>query len=167
MVSTILCICLISMQSFAHETWNGEPSRNHFGIPVTGRIVDEKGTPVAGVTIVERGTQNTTISGADGSFSINVSNDKSVLVITHVGYLQQELKIGKNQKVLVQLTASTQAMENVVVVGYGRQRKQSVVGAITQTTGAVLQRAGGVSNIGAALTGNVPGVITVQGTGLP
>ncbi|MGZ3973711.1 MAG: SusC/RagA family TonB-linked outer membrane protein [Flavisolibacter sp.] len=167
MVSTILCICLIPMQSFAHETWNGEPSRNHFGIPVTGRIVDEKGTPVAGVTIVERGTQNTTISGADGSFSINVSNDKSVLVITHVGYLQQELKIGKSQKVLVQLTASTQAMENVVVVGYGRQRKQSVVGAITQTTGAVLQRAGGVSNIGAALTGNVPGVITVQGTGLP
>jgi len=167
LVSIIMCICLTSLNSFAHEVKKGEPNGNYFGIPITGKIVDEKGAPLAGVTISERGSQNTTVSGSDGSFTINVSSEKSVLVVTHVGYLQQEVKIGKNQKILVQLTASNQAMENVVVVGYGKQRKQSVVGAITQTTGAVLQRAGGVSNIGAALTGNVPGVITVQGTGLP
>src|SRR6185436_8270870 len=68
---------------------------------------------------------------------------------------------------IVHLDVISAEMDAVVVVGYGRQKKESVVGAITQTTGKVLQRAGGVSNIGAALTGNVPGVITVQGTGMP
>jgi len=167
LVLTTLCACLTFLQSFAHKLPGYENSPDHFSIPVTGKVVDEKGTPLAGVSIVERGTQNASVSGSDGSFSINVSNEKSVLIITHVGYNAQQITVGKNHALLIRLTLLTQAMDSVVVVGYGRQRKQSVVGAISQTTGKVLERAGGVSNIGAALTGNVPGVITVQGTGLP
>ena len=59
------------------------------------------------------------------------------------------------------------AIGEVVVVGYGQQKKASVVGSIAQTTGEVLERAAGVSDIGAALTGNLPGVVTVQGNGMP
>jgi TonB-linked SusC/RagA family outer membrane protein len=167
MVLIFVGTCLTSLQSFAHKLPANENSPNRFALPISGKIVDEKGTPLSGVSITERGTQNATVSRADGSFEISVANEKSVLVITHVGYNSQQLSVGKNQTLLIKLAPLTQAMDSVIIVGYGKQRKQSVVGAITQTTGAVLQRAGGVSNIGAALTGNVPGVITVQGTGLP
>jgi TonB-linked SusC/RagA family outer membrane protein len=145
---------------------NNRDHANRLAIPITGKVVDDKGAPVVGATITEKGTTNSTQSKADGSFTITVASNKSVLVVSFVGYAQQEVPVS-GQTVLVKLLPSAQAMEDVVVVGYGRQRKQSVVGAITQTTGAVLQRAGGVSTIGGALTGNVPGVITVQGSGTP
>lgn len=67
----------------------------------------------------------------------------------------------------VVLEDDTKQLEEVVVVGYGQQKKASVVGAITQTTGKVLERAAGISDIGAALTGNLPGVITTQSSGMP
>lgn len=139
----------------------------HLAVTVTGKIVDDKGAPVSGASITEKGTSNTVVSKADGSFSINVASQKAVLVISYVGFSQQEIAVKNSQSVFVRLSAATSSLDSVVVVGYGRQRKQSVVGAITQTTGAVLQRAGGVSTIGGALTGNVPGVITVQGSGTP
>jgi TonB-linked SusC/RagA family outer membrane protein len=167
MVLIIVGGCLTSLESFAHKLPANENSPNRFALPINGKIVDEKGTALSGVSITERGTHNATVSRADGSFDISVANEKSVLVITYVGYNSQQVSVGKNQTLLIKLSPLTQAMDSVIIVGYGKQRKQSVVGAISQTTGAVLQRAGGVSNIGAALTGNVPGVITVQGTGLP
>ena len=171
-----LVVCLVSLQSFAGNN-SGRPGigtrpgdkmdADRFTLVVTGKIVDEKGTPVSGVSIVEKGTNNATSSKEDGSFSINVAGEKSVLVITHIGYDQQVVNLKGNQTLLIRLFTLSQTMDSVIVVGYGRQKKQSIVGAITQTTGKVLERAGGVSNIGAALTGNVPGVIIVQGTGLP
>lgn len=151
-------ICLFSLQTSAKV-----PSVH----VVKGKVVDENGKPLSGASILEKGTINSTATKDDGSFSMTVSNDKAVLVITYVGFTQQEIAVGAKGQLSVTLVRTSQAIDNVIVVGYGRQRKESVVGAITQTTGKVLQRAGGVSNIGAALTGNVPGVITVQGTGLP
>jgi TonB-linked SusC/RagA family outer membrane protein len=73
---------------------------------------------------------------------------------------------GRNN-VAIEMQEDVTSIEEVVVVGFGEQRKASVVGAITQTTGQVLERAGGVSNVGAALTGNLPGVVTMQSTGMP
>ncbi|MBF4212344.1 hypothetical protein EI533_32285, partial [Pseudomonas donghuensis] len=67
----------------------------------------------------------------------------------------------------VTLRDDDQNLGEVVVVGYGQQKKAPVVGSITQTTGKVLERAGGVSSIGAALTGNLPGVVTMSSTGMP
>ena len=65
------------------------------------------------------------------------------------------------------LRENADVLDEVVIVGYGQQKKVSVVGAITQTSGEVLERAGGVSSVGAALTGNLPGVITTSSTGMP
>jgi TonB-linked SusC/RagA family outer membrane protein len=164
-----LCISLISLQSFAgnfNERWDN-PENGRFALPISGKVLDDKGAPIAGVTVQEKGTNNITVTKEDGSFSLNVASERSVLVITYVGFTAQEVAVRNNQALMIRLAPLAAAMDSVVVVGYGRQRKQSVVAAITQTTGAVLQRAGGVSNIGAALTGNVPGVITIQGTGMP
>ncbi|MES1226992.1 MAG: TonB-dependent receptor plug domain-containing protein, partial [Bacteroidota bacterium] len=114
-----------------------------------------------------KGKNNSASSGTDGSFTLTVTNDNAVLIVSYVGYEEQRIPVKGLKTVMIKLVPTARAMDNVIVVGYGKQTKQSVVGSITQTTGAVLQRSGGVSNIGAALTGNVPGVITVQGTGLP
>jgi TonB-linked SusC/RagA family outer membrane protein len=161
----ILLICVYPAQSFAGT---GGKDKFSFALTVTGKIVDEKGAPLSGATVQEKGTSNSTQTKSDGSFTLTVSKNKAVLVISYVGYTQQEVAVNEGQSnIFIHLAASQQSMDNIVVVGYGRQRKQSVVGAITQTTGKVLERAGGVSTIGGALTGNVPGVITVQGSGTP
>jgi TonB-linked SusC/RagA family outer membrane protein len=139
-------------------------------LPISGKIIDEStGKPLIGATVEEKGTTNSTVTKEDGSFTINVANEKAILVVSYVGYTPKELSLSgiQNGNIVVQLLSTAKEMESIVVVGYGRQKKESVVAAITQTTGKVLQRAGGVSNIGAALTGNVPGVITIQGTGMP
>jgi TonB-linked SusC/RagA family outer membrane protein len=78
----------------------------------------------------------------------------------------KEIKVGKQRSFKVTLADDTK-LEEVIVVGYGQQKKASVVGAITQTTGAVLERAAGISDVGAALAGNLPGVVAVQGNGQP
>ncbi len=150
--------CLFSLQTFAKVP---------FAHVVKGKVVDENGAALSGASILEKGTTNSTATKNDGTFLLTVANDKAILIISYVGFTQQEISVSGKSQISVTLVNTSQAIENVVVVGYGKQRKESVVGAITQTTGKVLQRAGGVSNIGAALTGNVPGVITIQGTGMP
>ncbi len=159
--TVLLTVSLVSV--FAAPPHTPSP----FSITVSGKVVNENGAPVAGVSVNEKGTTNTVATHSDGVYSINVASQKSVLVITYVGYTQQEIPVKGNGSSLITLSPTNQSMDNVIVVGYGRQKKESVVGAITQTTGKILQRSGGVSNIGAALTGNVPGVITIQGTGMP
>ncbi|HEY1113550.1 MAG TPA: TonB-dependent receptor [Chitinophagaceae bacterium] len=134
-------------------------------IVVKGKVISDTGGPlVASVTV--KGTEKGVSSDADGTYVITAP-DNGTLVISSVGYTPQEVKVSKRVLINVTLVSATRELEQVVVVGYGRQKKEGVVAAVTQTTGKVLERAGGVSNIGAALTGNVPGLITAQSTGLP
>ena len=146
-----------------------EKASGPFAFPVNGKVTDENGKPLVGATVEEKGTANSTVTNSDGSFTLNVANQNAVLIISYVGYGSKEVALSAAQagNLAVQMVPAAQDLESVVIVGYGKQKKESVVAAITQTTGKVLQRAGGVSNIGAALTGNVPGVITIQGTGMP
>ncbi|GEO03258.1 SusC/RagA family TonB-linked outer membrane protein [Adhaeribacter aerolatus] len=89
------------------------------------------------------------------------------MVFSFIGYVTKEVAVTNQTRINVTLSADVKTLEEVVVVGYGEQKKESVIAAITQTKGAVLERAGGVQSIGAALTGNVPGVITTSSTGMP
>jgi TonB-linked SusC/RagA family outer membrane protein len=134
---------------------------------ISGTVRDSSGIALTGATIKVKGTAIATTSDASGNFKITVPTKDKTLVISYVGMDEMEVKIDDQSIIEVRLKVASSTLEDVVVVGYGRQKKESVVAAISQTTGKVLQRAGGVSNIGAALTGNVPGVITVQGTGVP
>ncbi len=133
---------------------------------ITGKITDTKGDAIPGVSVVVKGSTRGTICGADGNYSIQ-ANRGQVLVFRIIGYKAKEVEL-ENQTILnVALEDETSNLEEVVVVGYGEQKKEGVVAAIAQTTGKTLERAGGVSSIGAALTGNVPGLITNASTGLP
>lgn len=122
--------------------------------------------PIPGANVVIKGTTVGTITGGDGTFSMQAA-DGDVLVLTYIGYTPEEVTVKGNTPINISLMPDMIGLSEVVVVGYGQQKKASVVGAIAQTTGATLQRAAGVSNIGAALTGNLPGVITTQDTGEP
>ena len=137
------------------------------GITVTGTVTDGTADPLIGASVIVKGKPSLgTVTDFDGNFKLNVPSESTVLVISYVGMSSKEIKIGKQRTLKVTLQDDTQ-LEEVVVVGYGQQKKASVVGAITQTTGEVLERAAGIGSVGAALTGNLPGVATIASSGQP
>jgi TonB-linked SusC/RagA family outer membrane protein len=138
-------------------------------ITITGKVISsEDNAAIPGVSVSVKGMANiNAVTDFDGKYVIKVPSADAILVFSYVGYKTVEKKIIKNSEVNVVLSPEKTTLEEVVVVAYGKQKKESVVAAIVQTSGAVLERTGGVSSIGAALTGNVPGVVTSASTGLP
>ena len=137
------------------------------GIAVKGTVTDSNGEPLIGASVVIKGNTSVgTVTDFDGNFALSVPSESSTIVVSYVGMNTKEQKVGKQRTFNVTLTDNTQLSE-VVVVGFGQQKKASVVGAITQTTGEVLERAAGIGSVGAALTGNLPGVATIASTGQP
>ncbi len=137
------------------------------GISVKGTVTDASGEPLIGASVVVKGnTSQGTVTDFDGNYKLNVPSEQSVIVFSYVGMTTREVKVGKQRVINATLQDDTQ-LEEVIVVGYGQQKKASVVGAITQTTGEVLERAAGITDIGSALTGNLPGVVTTASSGIP
>ncbi|MDE6495213.1 MAG: carboxypeptidase-like regulatory domain-containing protein, partial [Duncaniella sp.] len=135
---------------------------------VRGTVVDDTGEPLIGVSVLLQGTSQGIATDLDGQYSLNVPNLKTaVLNFSYVGMVSQEVKVNGRSVVDVTLKSDSEVLDEVVVVGYGQQKKASVVGAITQTSGEVLERAAGIHDISNALTGNLPGVITEQSSGMP
>ena len=137
------------------------------GIAIKGTVVDSNGEALIGASVVVKGNTSVgTITDFDGNFSLSVPSESTTIVVSYVGMNSQEMKVGKQRDFKVALNDNTEIQE-VVVVGFGQQKKASVVGAITQTTGEVLERAAGIGSVSAALTGNLPGVATIASTGQP
>jgi len=138
------------------------------GITVRGTVFDSNGETVIGASVVLKGNNSIgTISDIDGNFVLTVPNENSTLVVSFVGMKSQEVKSTSKGMIKVTLEDDSQQLEEVVVVGFGQQKKASVVGAIAQTNAKALERTGGVSSLGQALTGNLPGVVTMTTTGQP
>lgn len=138
------------------------------GITVRGTVFDSNGETVIGASVVLKGNNSIgTISDIDGNFVLTVPNENSTLIVSFVGMKSQEVKATSKGMIKVTLEDDSQQLEEVVVVGFGQQKKVSVVGAIAQTNAKALERTGGVSSLGQALTGNLPGVVTMTTTGQP
>ncbi len=137
------------------------------GRRVTGVVSDETGSSVPGVNVIIKGTILGTITDINGGYALEVADNDAVLVFSYVGYVTEEISVGAQSRIDVKLIPDITSLDEIIIVGFGEQKKQSVVGAITQTTGKVLERAGGVSSLGSALTGNLPGVVTMSSSGLP
>jgi|WetSurMetagenome_2_1015567.scaffolds.fasta_scaffold00855_11 TonB-linked SusC/RagA family outer membrane protein len=135
---------------------------------VTGLVLDEKDEPVIGATVKLKGNPSiVTVTDLDGKFSLKVPVRGKTLTFTYVGMLPVDVVIGHSSYLKVHMQDDNIHLNDVVVVGYGQQKKASVLGSITQTTGAVLERSAGVPDVGDALTGNLPGVETMASTGMP
>lgn len=137
-------------------------------LTVRGNVVDSSGEPVIGATIRVKGNEMLgTVTDINGHFTLSVPNANTTLIISFIGMQTQELQVVIGRTMTITLQDDLQVLEEVVVVGYGQQKKESVVGAISQTSSQVLERTGGVSSLGQALTGNLPGVVTMVATGKP
>lgn len=132
---------------------------------VTGKVIDAKGEPVIGATIMEKGTTNGTITDFDGNFTLNVS-DNSMLEVSYVGYQAQSIKSIFGKNLAITLKEDTELLDEVVVVGYGTQKRASVTGAVATVSSKDLTVAP-VANTTNALAGRLPGLITKQQSGLP
>lgn len=132
---------------------------------VTGVVTDEYGDPIIGANVIEKGTTNGIITDLDGKFTINV-NPGAVLQFSYIGYMTREITV-KDQSVLsIKLSEDTQALNEVVVVGYGVQRKVTTTGAVTKLEGDDLNKMT-VVNVTKALQGMSPGITIVDRGGAP
>ena len=166
---TCLCVFLLSFSSvmvFAQ------------GNTVTGTVMDTSGEPLIGVNVQVKGTTIGAITDIDGRYSLSVPGNQSVLVFSYVGYLPQEFPVGNQRTINVQLREDTQALEEVVVVGYGIQKKVNLTGAISTIDAQLLenrpitsstQALQGVRGVYVNQAGGQPGAdgttIRIRGTG--
>lgn len=131
---------------------------------VSGVVSDNLG-PIPGAGVVVKKTTEGAVTDLDGRYSIQ-AREGDVLVFSCLGYADMEITVGKQREINVTLSDNSTVLDEVVVVGYGTQRKESVVGAITSVKGDALVETG-VSNITNAIAGKLSGVVTIQTTGQP
>lgn len=132
---------------------------------VSGKIVDAAGIPIVGANVVEKGTTNGTITDMDGNFTLEVS-EKSTLVVSYIGYASQEIVVGAKSQISIKLHEDTEALDEVVVVGYGTMKKSDVTTSVASLSSEKIQNRAVVS-VGEAMAGQVPGVMIQQTNGAP
>lgn len=142
-------------------------SVNAQNITVTGTVKDAAGNPLVGVAIQVEGETIGTVTDLDGRFTLLNIPPNSTILVTYVGMQSQRIDLNGRTSLSIILMEDTVLLEEVVIVGFGQQKKESVVGAIAQTSSEALERTGGVTSLGQALTGNLPGVVTMTATGKP
>lgn len=138
------------------------PANRQESKKVTGKVVDQDGEPIIGASVAEKGTTNGITTDIDGDFTLNIASD-AVLRISYIGYITQEITIKNQQHVLVTLAEDTQALEEVVVIGYGTMQRKDLTGAVSSINTATLKERP-VPSVGASLQGKLSGVM-VQETG--
>lgn len=131
---------------------------------ISGTVVDNKGVPLPGVNIIIKGTSVGTQTDFDGNFKLKAKKG-DVLVLSYIGYKTQNVTVGSGSVVNITMEEDTQALEEVVIVGYDKQTKESLVGSVTQVKPADLKIPS--SNLTTALAGRVSGVIAFQSSGEP
>src|SRR5260221_14693608 len=100
-------------------------------LQVTGKVVTGLNEPLAGASVTVKGSSVATVTDAQGNFSINVPGRNAVLVVTYLGYSTQELTVGNSNSLVFNLSETVRGLDEVVVVGYGTQRKMNVTGSIS------------------------------------
>ena len=134
---------------------------------ITGTVTDPQGEPLIGASVIEKGTSTGTATDFDGNFTLLVKNPSSaVLQVSYVGYEAQEVSVAGKKTVNIVLKEASALLDEVVVVGYGQQKKESVIGAISQVNSSDLLETPS-ANLSQAITGKIPGVITSQTSGAP
>ncbi len=132
---------------------------------VTGRIVSRDASPLAGVTVSVKGTTNSTLTNESGNFTITAPSN-ATLVITNISYATREIKVGSQSNLSIVMEATSQQLTDVVVVGYGVQKKVTVTGAVSTVKGTDLEKTP-TTNLSNSLVGRLPGLSAIQAGGEP
>ncbi|AYQ35617.1 SusC/RagA family TonB-linked outer membrane protein [Runella sp. SP2] len=133
---------------------------------IGGVVNDESGTGLPGVSVVVKGTTRGTTTNADGRFDLEVPNDNATLVFSYLGYVTQEVMVGNQVQLTIALKVDAKSLEEVIVVGYGVQRKSDLTGAVGTVKGEALQERPSAS-LNQALSGRITGVNVSVNSGRP
>ena len=133
---------------------------------ITGNIVDQNGDPVIGANVVEKGTTNGTISDVNGQFTLNVQQKNPILVVSYIGFTTKEIPVGNASALNIKLSEDSETLDEVVVVGYGVQKRASVTGSVASLLSKDIATVK-TPNVSNALAGKLPGLRAVQRSGAP
>lgn len=135
-------------------------------VSVRGIVTDDKNQPLIGVSITEKGVANRSLSGVDGTYAIDLISPNPVLVFSYIGFIPQEVLLNGRTKIDLIMNEDNKILDEVVVVGYGVQKKINLTGAVAQIDGKDLLKVPR-GNLSASLQGRLPGLVTKQTGGQP
>ena len=147
--------CLLSSSLYAQSQSN-----------VSGTVKDETGMPLAGVTVMEKNTNNGVVTDFDGNYNISIVKDKAVLVFNYMGFVPQEVNFKGESKINITLKEDLALLDEVVVVGYGKQKKSNLTSAVSVISSDVISDRSS-TNLTSALQGAAPGLSISKSTGQP
>lgn len=156
----------IVLTNITYEKTSNFPLITQQGKVIKGRILDFQGEPLIGVNVVLKGSTIGTMTDVDGNFQIENVPDNAILIISYIGYHSQEIPINGKSSIDIALLEDTQKLEEVVVVGYGTQKKVNLTGAVQNVTSKDLLKRS-LPNTSTALQGLIPGVSVQQTSGRP
>ena len=134
-------------------------------VDISGKVTDENGEGLPGATILEKGTSNGVTSDLDGNYKLSVS-EEATITISFVGYIAQEIVVGSQSTIDLQMTPDAQQLDELVVVGYGTQKKSLLTNAVSQVSGDVINKSPTVS-MANSLSGRLSGVFVTQNSSAP
>jgi len=153
MILACMLMLIASVASFAQS------------VKVTGTVTDEKGEPIIGASIFVKGTSTGTITDVEGNFTVNAPA-KGKLVVSYIGYVKQEVAITGN-KVKISLKEDAKTLDEVVVVGYGVQKKATLSGSVAQVLGDEVLKGKATQSMASALQGTIPGLTITRTSSRP
>lgn len=143
-----------------------QSQQNNGKFKITGNVADNNGEPIIGASVVVSGTKNGTVTDIDGNFTLVSNSETPTLNISYVGFDTQNIKVRSGQTIKVTLKENAQSLEELVVVGYGSQKKVNVIGSIATVDSKSLE-ARSASDVSNMLTGQMSGVTITQTSGNP
>ena len=149
-----LCMLLATLQVFGQE------------VLVTGKVTDEDSRPLSGVSVILKETSEGTRTDADGNYSIK-ANKGQTLLFSSIGALTQELMVGNNPVITVSLKKDAKSLQDVVVVGYGTQKKSDLTGAVSTIDVQKTLGSRPVADLARGLQGSSPGLLVTTSSGDP
>lgn len=167
-IGNMIALHKVSIISNANGTKDITPDINNslIAIMVSGTVIDETGSPMPGVTIKIKGTMQATLTDANGRFAINAPSGDAILIFSFVGYSPQEIAINGRKNITVNMAPDSKTLNDVIVVGYGTQKREKVIGSIAQINAKQIEDRP-VTQLQNALTGQLAGVTVTQRNGRP
>lgn len=167
-----LCLSTGTSTAFATKTDSeilvsnkvAESTQQQKKITVSGLLTDENGDPIIGATVMEKGTKNVAVSNIDGRYTINVPSN-AILQFSYIGYNSDEKAVKNTTTINVRMIATSVGLEDVVVIGYGQQKKESIVASINTITSKELSMP--TRSLANNIAGQIAGVLAVQRSGEP
>ncbi|MDB5240854.1 MAG: collagen-binding protein, partial [Spirosoma sp.] len=135
-------------------------------VRVTGKVLDAQGMALPGVSIVVKGTTTGTVTASQGDYQLNLPRGNETLVFSYIGYVSQEVAVNNRSNIDLTLASDDKMLSEVIVVGYGEQKKETVTGSVATVKGNELIKSPAV-NLSNSIAGRMPGVIATNSSGEP